>query len=893
VLDDARRCGSVGRAEGLVVQRSRSIQHRACSDGSACVPRRLPVRLLAGLLLLHLPLIARATVPEHRENTKLLVGVLVQQREIGALEIRTDGERYLIPLESFAEVSGCSVGFDERGVARLKTPLGVVNFYPEVDLEESEGTVYVRQQTIERKLATAVSFDRSRYALSFDLPWRPVDGSSTRTFEAEPLDPDATAPGASLSTLRTDLRYTELDEDGHFGSSTTIGGKLGPGYWRLRYDDDLGDHRSLRDYAWLYKQGRQLLLAGNQRVRVHPLLRSIEFTGAQMAWTNQSLDLFSQGPAPRELLSRRMQPTRTFEGYGPMAGMAELRINGTVVDRQAIGLDGRYRFLDVAIPARPDSRIEILLYDRHNRNVPVEIHEETPTASAFLLSEGALIHMGGAGGEGNFIQDQWDSREVSGIAGFYQTRYGLSDRATLEAAVQGTEDVTQFLGGLVTRLGPTFVMSLGLGASSEALGYSIDLEGLRPPWRLVVRSLASQEGFDPLYQENQHDHFVEVGRKINPKLDFSLIGHSRKDANADEDYLLPAAGWRPSAALWMRGRPDYNGDYRFDLGYRIRPRTRLNVNTISSRVFAQISHELGARYRLSGDSEFGDSRPSRQSVVLSGFSSARWNTSWMVGALVTDGEPGYLLGGRLELLPGVHARAQLESDALINEPGSPQQSRLLLNITADLGYSRGRFVPAAASAVRADRGGVAGVVRVEAPKGFPEYSLHNLPILLDGRRIGRTGNGGAFFIGALKPGVYRLELDRENLPIELVPERVALNAEVAAAAVTRLDFVVRPEFGLAGRVRDSAGTAVSGMEVELVAADGTVLQSASTDHFGLFRIDSVPIGVYTLRLAPGSAPAPGVVAPTRIVEIRDDFLFGQDLELSFVIEDASANRGAS
>ena len=33
------------------------------------------------------------------------------------------------------------------------------------------------------------------------------------------------------------------------------------------------------------------------------------------------------------------------------------------------------------------------------------------------------------------------------------------------------------------------------------------------------------------------------------------------------------------------------------------------------------------------------------------------------------------LGGRIEMLPGVYARAQLESDALTNQPGKPDDAR--------------------------------------------------------------------------------------------------------------------------------------------------------------------------------------------------------------------------
>jgi hypothetical protein len=56
-----------------------------------------------------------------------------------------------------------------------------------------------------------------------------------------------------------------------------------------------------------------------------------------------------------------------------------------------------------------------------------------------------------------------------------------------------------------------------------------------------------------------------------------------------------------------------------------------------------------------------------------------------------------------------------------------------------------------------------------------------------------------------------------------------------------------------------------------------------SDRFGLYRIDRLPPGTYTLRVAPGQLP--GVELPTREVVVSDDFLFGQDLQLPLELSD--------
>ena len=178
--------------------------------------------------------------------------------------------------------------------------------------------------------------------------------------------------------------------------------------------------------------------------------------------------------------------------------------------------------------------------------------------------------------------------------------------------------------------------------------------------------------------------------------------------------------------------------------------------------------------------------------------------------------------------------------------------------------------------MRENRGAVNGRIVIDAPIALPSYDLRDVMIFLDGRTAGRTELGGNFFIGNLRAGVYTVEMDIENLPIELVPERTRFVVEVAAAAVTRIDFVVKPQFGIAGRLTDATGQSLPEVRVAVFDLEGREVGSAATDQFGLYRIDGLPVGSYTLALAPES-PGADFQPPTRPIEIRDDFLFGQDL----------------
>jgi protocatechuate 3,4-dioxygenase beta subunit len=102
-------------------------------------------------------------------------------------------------------------------------------------------------------------------------------------------------------------------------------------------------------------------------------------------------------------------------------------------------------------------------------------------------------------------------------------------------------------------------------------------------------------------------------------------------------------------------------------------------------------------------------------------------------------------------------------------------------------------------------------------------------------------------------------------------------AEVAAGAITRVDFTVRPEYGLAGRVRDASGNALPDRSMELYDAQGQRRGQAVTDRFGLYRMDGVPPGRYELRLV--AQPGETEPMPRRGVVIARDFIFDQDLKL--------------
>lgn len=842
-------------------------------------------RLAAGLVSLAaltlgtvlLPLPARAEGPAGAPAEQLLVGILLGTREVDAFEVLRENGSFLLPLEPFLSVVGCRLD-EEAPTLRIVTPLGEVEPSP-ADLLRSGGVSYLRESFVEGALATKVTFESGRYALRLDPPWRVGAARAASPSSAPAPAAEVRPPKASLSTARLDLRYTRLEESDTLGGYTVLGGRLAGGWWRTRYERRSGGVDYLREYAWMHTQRRTLELVGHQWVNLHPLLNTVELTGAQVAWTNQPLSIFARPVNPRELLPRRLRSMTTITGPGPPGSIAELRVNDRIVSRRTIGFDGVYEFLDVSLPARQLSHVEVRLYDRYDLSIPFEIQEQEQSGAEYLLPRGAMVHQGALGAEGNLLQDLREDRPREGGAGFYQFRYGATGDLTFEAVYQEAGDRRQVLGGLTSRLGRRSILGLGLAESNGSMAYDFALENRWDRWRLMALSQVKQDGFLSPVADRSYDHFVEAGYRPDPRLDVSLIGRSRRYGSSESEYLLPAVGWMPRPWLSVRARPNLDGDYRYDLYWRARPTLRFALSGERHHAYVDMTWSFKPRWDLVVGNEFTESGSTRQRAFVTSQGQGRWLPSWTAGLLYANGDPGYLLGARMVPVPGLFLGMHYESDSLINSPDAPPQSRFFLSLTTDLVFARGRVLPAYTVSVRDDRGAIGGAVKVNGLAPGGGYDLSDLTILVDGRPRATTTPSGGFLVSGLKAGIYQVGLDAERLPIELNPERASVTVEVAGGAVTRTDFSVQVAYGLAGRVTTHGGKRLVGVVVDLVDELGRTVTSAETDRFGLYRMDEVPPGRYKLRLSTGDLPPEVVNPPTLLVEVTDDFLFDQNLTL--------------
>ncbi|MGB3636782.1 MAG: carboxypeptidase regulatory-like domain-containing protein, partial [Rivularia sp. (in: cyanobacteria)] len=814
-----------------------------------------------------------------------LVGIMINGREVGTLDIIEENNTLLIPLETFGEVGGFTIKRTNSGI-EAKTPLGTVNFAPNV-LKQINGLTYVSKEILKEKLDISVELNTADLTLLADLPWR---GGSRQTQTTAELQPEFFAPGTGLSSLRQELNITSRSGDTSLRSSTLLGGRLAGGTWRLRLNNNFEDEPNLSEYFFYKRSNKFRYQIGRQRVGLHPLVNGIDLTGLQFGYSNLPTKSFGSTSGASEILPRRSRPVQTFRGQVPPASVVQLRVGGVRVAQQQVGFNGIYEFLDVRLPVGQSNEVEVLVFDRNNLRSPIDIRTVRISSSDLLLPAGGNVQIGGLGFSGNLVQDNLfsddnDSDDDGQLVGFYQLRQGLSNNLTFESSLQAVPNSFQGQAGLVWRLANPVILSASVGNSFDKVGYSANLDVELENLEINANSQSLPQGYRTGRETSSErtNHSLELKYRFGNKLNLGFIARSRQSINQSDDYILPTFSARPFSNLSLSGRPDIYGKYLFNAFFRPSRNTRLSLNTFGDSYNTDLRYNLSRNYQAFLGSEFGGDSDARYSLGFGHNASSLNKLSWNVGLAMSDGDVGPSAGASMQVLPGLFAR--LNYQAIPSRGGSfsgLNDGRLSLSLTSDMSVAGGRFTPARYSGISKERGAISGKLAVKGgSKGFDladsivrVYDTRNKSV-----GSARTDSNGNFFIGHLREGVYVIELEPEELPIELAVSKTSLVAEVAPSGVTRVDFPVRTEYGVAGKVTDASGQPLKEVSIELVTSTGTRVLSGTTDQFGLYRLDGVPVGNYTLRVSPQDALNSNDTLPKRQIVINNKFVYNQNLQL--------------
>lgn len=542
-----------------------------------------------------------------------------------------------------------------------------------------------------------------------------------------------------------------------------------------------------------------------------------------------------------------------FSGELPPGWDAELYRNGELVAFAAATGDGRYRFDDVSL-SFGDNRFEILTYGPQGQ---VKSRIETVNVGPDAVPPGQTYYWAGVVDPGRDMLDFRHSRAPPDRDGGWrataQVEHGLDRRTSVAALVQtlsvNDERVTYVEGTVRRSIGPAIVEVAaarddrgGMAFRGQALA---KIGGTSIAWSsFLSRDFAARP--DGLGATSEHRLSVDTPIKFSSTFTLPLHGDVRLARREDGGRTIEANG-RTSIML-----------NRFNLAALVRYRDEQPAGGIERRREAEIgligSGRIGP-VRVRGSTEWEVAPATRlRRAELSGYWSRGGNADWE-GALAYEKTEGRF---RARV---THVR-RFDQLALAGtlEAASDGSVAAGLNLTFSLdrgnnGWRFSRQSLAGTGSVRAQ------VFRDANGNGVRDgdEALESGALLTAGLRpadkpTGKDGWGSVAGLDNYRPvaiGVDTSSLSDPNLvpvrPAQVVVPRPGISAELL--------IPLTGGGAIEGVLLKDGGGAFEGLALELVAADGNVVATSSSDYDGYFLFERVPPGRYALRLSEASAAA--------------------------------------
>jgi hypothetical protein len=818
-----------------------------------------------------------------------MAGLYVNGVEIGTVDGYRNADNNLwLPLEELQQKMGFST-VEQEAMIVFKTPIGRAELKND-QLWLCDNKSCLSAEQLWQLIKIKVTFDQSIFAFMFDVPWRPgsalYDEEQIRKVRATQT-PDVAAPSGSLGFMRLRMDYDRDIGSNNDNWTNTLdsGGALGKGTWLLglRHEDD--DDVRLDRFFWDRTFENNVFRLGTNYINLGQLLNSYDYTGAQWAYSN--LDISSYTDFETDLsfdsfLREDIDVQRDIvRSDGPSGGIAELRINDKVVARVRVSLEGQYAFRNIPVNTGTYQSVKVYLYERTLSDHPQVINLTRSTISQ-MLPGGELLLRGGAGESGNILYDDYGSPVDGDASNFFLTRFGVTDNLTLQGVFQQSGDEEQqreTMLGIRMGLGQHWAVAVD-GADREGKkGWYSELEGQGEEWEFYSRSYWYEQGYRSNFDDDEYDNSLRTFYTIVPSLRIGVVGRYALDSSKEKtEFLKPGAYWNPLTRLSVSAIPNLDGDYRFEGRYYL---------TSKSKISATYENDL---YNLAYDYNFFNGLFSQSGIDYDKkqdeetiYSRLSWYVddnqyNYLQGGISYNGETGgYFISWNRIFTPGIELQLGYQDDyRSYASDYSENNERFFINLRIDLDFSGGRPVPTDNRRINFSRGGVAGYLQDQDGK---RLGVEDVDIRINGRKLPQYQAGGAFHVGNLRPGIYELEIDEGKLPIEYVPVKRKYIVEVAQVAITTVNFEVRAEYGFAGQVLSKGKTPVANALLSILNAAGKEVAQANSGQFGYFRTDALVPGLYRVRIIKVGDQLLSEPFVEREVEIKNNYLFGQDLNL--------------
>lgn len=842
------------------------------------------------------PLTLSPDASERQQSERLLAGVYVNRRERGTMIVQfLDGD-YWVPWNEFLAKAGVRPAFEQDGIISIMTTIGDIRFDSHI-LRRIDGDQYISFRELEKQLRVFPSFNQALFAVMFEITWTT---EVPKSLNRGTIIPDVTPPGVSMSFIHTGYEFfSDFEQPDRQRFEIMSAGRVACGVWDMELEGASVDLLRPVHYHWTSLGAKSAFRLGTGITESASLLDSHLFTGMQFAVSNRLIQsCFDQSFTSNQesFITFNGDQRRTIEGSGPSAGIAELRLDDRAVARQLIRLDGRFSFSDVLVGAG-FHKTEVYIYERSVLEKPLHVLDYSQSISSRSLEAGKLLVNGGLGMSGNPLVDEVNANAFNDPLAFGRFRYGVSKWLTTEAAVQYSRATgsSEVLAGCVLTVDSSWSAGVYAAAAHSRFGSEMSIERQGPQLSLSLRSTIYQEDFRSNGESARSFHTLYLSRRPLQNLNLMLIGQKGR-LSGDEtevNFLRPGFTMFFGGGIGVSATPGYEKDenYRFEVTWN---RHALLLSTsysndmidlslatdLSDRVKIRLANQYDFLHNIDMTSAYCNWYPTiekRAMLQFVGSHSSRQN-----GFSLYYHRPdvaGFNISAGYTYSMNDVLRFNVDQLGFADLTGlSTEKHTFNLSLSWDFGWSGKRFRPVNISTLSPTRGGIAGSLVFDEHYRLPESGIDKVGILINGRRVPQNQGSGSFFVGNLKPGLYRVTLDTSELPVELTGESKAKIVQVRSCGVTNLTLPVHAEYGVAGRLVDGQGNGIAAVMVRArLEGHNEIVSSGLTNDFGYYRLDGLKNGLYSVYVERELNGQLTMVAE-RSLMIRDDFQFEIDLQ---------------
>lgn len=810
----------------------------------------------------------------------VLSGLEIHNKEVLTLDIVKSQSDYLVPLNVLFPAIGAEYELVD-GIIQVRVPGAEVEISARLAYR-IDGELWLSLETLNQYLKLHAQFDETKYALKMFPPWRSETGQVTAQ-ELDDLEVEYSPDAFSLRQFRLSHQVSAQKEGGPLDfevdserSQLLASGAAAEGSWLVEAGKSGSDDWRLDEYFWLKRDDNQQWLIGKQVVSPSVVAPSVTITGAQYFYSNQEIPYDPYQDISQSRFFRELGTSvQKIRGEAEAGAIAQLYVNNQLIGETFVNLDGTYDFGEVRSESGLYNELEIVILDAVSRT-EIERQSKTRISSESLLSKGQVVTSVAFGKKGNWLDPDFND---DGEAGMFLYRYGLTDGTTLEAGYL-LDDISTKTVGVASSIGSHFVGAYRAAERNDATSQQLEFDGTGNDWRMTTFIRQQEAGF---FDANTTDSTTANSYFYytpDPDLRFELIGRyqDRNDSSVEKiSYIKPGVFYSPTDNLSVAMRPDFDGAYRSELYYRPSFKSRIRVTHKPDEQTVRFDHQVNEKIQgyMSGriyKDTIGDRN--YENTVIEEAVGFYWQPSDWTSydrfrfELNHSNEygTGMFAEYRTQITSGVYFDLRLR-DA---DPQYDGGFSAFARISFDFAVAGDKFVPATQRTSYNTQGTIAGTLNT----GSDDCDMEHVSVLVNGANYKVPVQGCTFYLEKVNPGIHRIALDGEFLPIELVPDTRNYVVRVAPSSVTRVDFDMRAEYSAAGQVIQN-DQAVPNVTVTLLNASGETLMETMTDQFGYFRVDGLVNGQYQLVVRNND----GDVISQRQVQVEGDFLFDQNLTL--------------